>query len=513
MEGRDPAAVWGGRGGFLDGLRGAPAGKGHRYLLEAFARLLPKYPFLHLALVGDGPLEGMLWEQAKRLGVAQRVDFLGWREDLFSLASTPLSLVIIFSATDLVCYRLPDAWDWLEEYFAEIERLNREGEVLRIGGFEVLPTDRRDRCSTVTSCCGILSTTSSSWGCRNRKDYRPLRPSLLWPFFFGSIGTLLLIKGFLCWRQRELRRTVQLTSYTIGCRRRPERAYFFFSLGLLSWMVALGSTIISQAVSCERLYQEWTDRLMTQGGLIFWAYPEVRDFPVHRFGPFTITERTEPGGLSFLKETVGYTGFGILALDNQKTLHRLGSLWDQLLLAYLKGERLKPVWGISEIGYHGSDQKRLDQVVNLLWVESKSEKALYEALRRGHFYTRLGPLEPPIVDLAPFEVQLENRRAMMGETITAPRATQGKVVLDFLTSSETPIERDLVRSGHLWPPISLQEPKRLEYSFTLSSSGDFFRLVLTRPHLLSPIRPSCALGRCRSALAAWPSPPSLPSIF
>ncbi|MBI4611288.1 MAG: glycosyltransferase family 4 protein [Candidatus Rokubacteria bacterium] len=55
--------------------------KGHIHLLEAFVRLAPRFPALSLALVGDGELTAALRSLAQRWGVADRVLFLGWRDD------------------------------------------------------------------------------------------------------------------------------------------------------------------------------------------------------------------------------------------------------------------------------------------------------------------------------------------------------------------------------------------------------------------------------------------------
>ncbi len=52
--------------------------KDHASLLEA-ARLVPDAVFV---LVGDGPLREELEDRATRLGVEERVLFLGWREDI-----------------------------------------------------------------------------------------------------------------------------------------------------------------------------------------------------------------------------------------------------------------------------------------------------------------------------------------------------------------------------------------------------------------------------------------------
>jgi glycosyltransferase involved in cell wall biosynthesis len=59
--------------------------KGHRHLLEAFGDLAPRFPDLYLALVGEGELLPELRAVAQRPGLADRVLFLGWRDDVPSL--------------------------------------------------------------------------------------------------------------------------------------------------------------------------------------------------------------------------------------------------------------------------------------------------------------------------------------------------------------------------------------------------------------------------------------------
>lgn len=56
--------------------------KGHRFLLQAMARLAPRYPQLKLLLFGRGPLEQDLLAQTEKHGLGERVRFAGFREDL-----------------------------------------------------------------------------------------------------------------------------------------------------------------------------------------------------------------------------------------------------------------------------------------------------------------------------------------------------------------------------------------------------------------------------------------------
>jgi glycosyltransferase involved in cell wall biosynthesis len=56
--------------------------KGHGYLLQAIAELLPARPNLHLIIFGEGYLGNQLRAQAASLGLGDAVQFAGFREDL-----------------------------------------------------------------------------------------------------------------------------------------------------------------------------------------------------------------------------------------------------------------------------------------------------------------------------------------------------------------------------------------------------------------------------------------------
>jgi glycosyltransferase involved in cell wall biosynthesis len=56
--------------------------KGHRHLIDALAILAPRRPDLVTLLAGSGPLEHSLRAQCATLGIANRVQFLGYRRDV-----------------------------------------------------------------------------------------------------------------------------------------------------------------------------------------------------------------------------------------------------------------------------------------------------------------------------------------------------------------------------------------------------------------------------------------------
>jgi glycosyltransferase involved in cell wall biosynthesis len=62
--------------------------KGHRFLIEAMARLAPDFPHLKALVVGEGPQRGELEERVRRAGLADRFVFAGYREDVARVIST-----------------------------------------------------------------------------------------------------------------------------------------------------------------------------------------------------------------------------------------------------------------------------------------------------------------------------------------------------------------------------------------------------------------------------------------
>ena len=69
--------------------------KGLEYLMDAFAKIVLAYPMARLLLVGDGPCEKNLRKQSIKLGVADKVIFVGYQDnvdnwlDLFDVFALP----------------------------------------------------------------------------------------------------------------------------------------------------------------------------------------------------------------------------------------------------------------------------------------------------------------------------------------------------------------------------------------------------------------------------------------
>jgi glycosyltransferase involved in cell wall biosynthesis len=56
--------------------------KGHRFLMEAFAKVMHRYPELHLVIAGSGHLHDSLDELGRTLNLGSRFHLLGLRTDI-----------------------------------------------------------------------------------------------------------------------------------------------------------------------------------------------------------------------------------------------------------------------------------------------------------------------------------------------------------------------------------------------------------------------------------------------
>ena len=96
--------------------------KAHRTLLEAVARLALRLPHVALVIAGDGPLRGELEAQAVRLGLGDRVRFLGVRRDRATL----------YGAMDV--FALPSLWEGLSLSLIEAMGAGRPLVATAVGG-------------------------------------------------------------------------------------------------------------------------------------------------------------------------------------------------------------------------------------------------------------------------------------------------------------------------------------------------------------------------------------------
>jgi hypothetical protein len=237
-----------------------------------------------------------------------------------------------------------------------------------------------------------------------------------------------------------------------------------------------------------RPYQELIDYAVQKGALCFWSYPEAGDFSRHDFGTLgTVTIKTDPypGDLA---KTRDYSGFGAVYQQHVTSIDPGGG-WDQLLLEFAGGRRERPIWGIGELGYHGT-ARRLTDVQTVLWVRERSRQGVLEAIRRGRMFAVQRPPEYSLL-LRDFSLsQGESRHAAIsGDELRIEGQDPLLVRLKVETSdgSRRPLRLDLIRSGTLIRRFDGETPFQTTYRDAPPSGTEkiFYRLKMTSPHLLA----------------------------
>jgi len=67
--------------------------KGHKYLIEAVDHLRETHPFIRILIIGDGPLQKGLIEQAQTRGLHEQINFIGYRNDVYRILAASNALV------------------------------------------------------------------------------------------------------------------------------------------------------------------------------------------------------------------------------------------------------------------------------------------------------------------------------------------------------------------------------------------------------------------------------------
>jgi len=131
-------------------------------------------------------------------------------------------------------------------------------------------------------------------------------------------------------------------------------------------------------------FQEVINYVNARGGQVFWLHPES-NYAVNgvQLGPATLITKHYPDDLIVSQ---GYSGFEAIYGD-WITATDPGKHWDRVLMAYCRGNRSKPAWGISGADFH--DEKagvELDTFQTIFLVKHKTTEAILEALSKGRLY-------------------------------------------------------------------------------------------------------------------------------
>jgi len=223
-------------------------------------------------------------------------------------------------------------------------------------------------------------------------------------------------------------------------------------------------------------YQLFIDHVNQSGGLTFWNYPETQS-GVRPYGPIQLSTPPYP---YFLKQAVGYTGFAAIYGDNI-TVTKPGHEWDQVLMAYCRGERAKPVWGISTADYHSEEEpgEKLGNFPTVFLVRQRTKQAVLDAMRSGRMYAVRGPY-PQRLMLEEFTICANSckENASSGQEIELRQPARIRVRLALKEPETKKVSIRLIQAGKLLKTLETTLPARVEFRDDYFQAGEktFFRI-------------------------------------
>ncbi|MFH1954199.1 MAG: hypothetical protein ABIL06_21600 [Pseudomonadota bacterium] len=208
-------------------------------------------------------------------------------------------------------------------------------------------------------------------------------------------------------------------------------------------------------------YQLVIDYVNARGGMTFWNYPETRS-GVRRMGPVRVDTPPYP---EVLEESKGYTGFSALYGDTI-TVTEPGNLWDRVLMEYCKGDRSRPIWGISTADFHkdGGAGERLGNFPTLFLVQEKTKEKILLAMKHGRMYAYHGNYPQQIV-LNDFSVRSSGSRinAISGGEIKLNEHPKIHIFLSSKMPTKNRVSVKLIRCGKVIETFDGLWPMQIDY--------------------------------------------------
>lgn len=209
-------------------------------------------------------------------------------------------------------------------------------------------------------------------------------------------------------------------------------------------------------------YQLLIDYVNQKGGMTFWNYPETRS-GIRKMGPIFLNTPPYP---EVLEESKGYTGFAAIYGDNI-TVTGPGNIWDKVLLAYCKGERDNPVWGIATADFHkeGESGQRLGDFPTVFFIKEKTKEEILSAMRQGRMYACRGRYPQRII-LDEFSIysSLRKIRGISGqEIILIKENPRVRISLSALKPTRELVKVRVIRSGEVIKSFEGELPMEIDF--------------------------------------------------
>ena len=223
-------------------------------------------------------------------------------------------------------------------------------------------------------------------------------------------------------------------------------------------------------------YQYFIDHVDQAGGLTFWNYPETRS-GVRPYGPIHLNTPPYP---QVLEQARGYTGFAAIYGD-RITATEPGHEWDRVLMAYCRGRRASPVWGIATADYHSEKAPgvKLGSFPTVFLVKQKTKTAVLDAMRSGRMYAAYGPFPQRLI-LEEFSICANSCKdnAVSGQEIELRQPARIRVALALKIPESKKVSIRLIQAGRLLKTLETNLPARVEFRDDYFRAGEktYFRV-------------------------------------
>ena len=208
-------------------------------------------------------------------------------------------------------------------------------------------------------------------------------------------------------------------------------------------------------------YQHVINYVDSRGGVTFWNYPETQS-GIRERGPIYVNTPPYP---QVLNQSRGYTGFAALYGDNI-TATEPGREWDRVLMEYCRGQRKRPVWGISTADFHGdgSAGEKLGNFPTIFLVHKKTREEVLFAMRGGKMYACRAKY-PQCMMLNEFSVSPSKGeiKAISGDEIDLKGNPRVRISLFSKEPCKNSVSVRLIRSGRLVKTIKGSLPMEIDY--------------------------------------------------
>lgn len=146
--------------------------------------------------------------------------------------------------------------------------------------------------------------------------------------------------------------------------------------------------------------------------------------------------------------------------------------WDDLLMAYVRGEVERPTFAVAGSDAHNTADADSNAGIarNGLYVTELTAGAVYEAIRAGRSFATTGPS---------LDFQIDGK--MMGETVNVEAGKPVRILMRAQSGSDTAVltEIDLIRNGEL---LTTLHPNETEYEDVMEdfvAEPGYYRIEVT----------------------------------